>query len=608
MDNLNIIQLRHPSVTTLSETWYSWRLCYEGGDDYVTTYLKKFSQRESTYDYTERKSVTPIPAFAKAAVNDIRNSIFQRMTDIIRRGGSLAYREAVAGNNGGVDLKGTPMSAFMGIDVLTELLVMGKVGIYVDMPKIAGPTLADINGARPYLYRYRREDILSWEECHPGEPGQFRSIFLRDYAPAYRRIHKGLSMPYDGFERYRLVWRDDEDGKIYYQFYNDAGDPIDANGIPMLFEPTHLDLPEIPFIMLDIGDSLLADVYKHQIALLNLTSSDISYALKANFPFYIEQKDFSRTAPKHLKASVSPDNTGMAGDQGAKDTEAEAGPTQGRFYDIKAQAPSFINPSSEPLEASMKLQEKLEDEIRKLVNLAVANKIGSRARSAESMKMSDQGLEAGLSYIGLVLEGGEQKISKHWASYENRDLTKQQIAIVKYPDRYSLKDDKDRIEESEKLTELAYTIPGQTAKRELYKIVATKLLNGKIEVDQLQKIYSEIDKADYTTSDPQVIIQAAQAGLCGEQVASMALGFDEDEYLQAREDHAARIARIQAAQMAPEAQESSPAARGIKDLDAAPATSGKEERAAATDTTMKDTATPPVRGEEKKVPTALEGE
>lgn len=39
--------------------------------------------------------------------------------------------------------------------------------------------------------------------------------------------------------------------------------------------------------------------------------------------------------------------------------------------DMKADRPGFIHPSSEPLLASMKLQEKLEQDIRKLINLAV---------------------------------------------------------------------------------------------------------------------------------------------------------------------------------------------------------------------------------------------
>ena len=50
-------------------------------------------------------------------------------------------------------------------------------------------------------------------------------------------------------------------------------------------------MTRIPFVLLDIGDSMIKDVVNHQIALLNLGSSDVNYALKSNFPFYIEQKD-----------------------------------------------------------------------------------------------------------------------------------------------------------------------------------------------------------------------------------------------------------------------------------------------------------------------------
>ena len=46
----------------------------------------------------------------------------------------------------------------------------------------------------------------------------------------------------------------------------------------------------------------------------------------------------------------------------------------------------------------------------------------------------------------------------------------------------------------------------------------------------MSAINREIDTAHYTTSDPQTIILAAQAGLVGEKTSSMALGFDDDEY------------------------------------------------------------------------------
>jgi hypothetical protein len=212
--------------------------------------------------------------------------------------------------------------------------------------------------------------------------------------------------------------------------------------------------------------------------------------------------------------------------------------------------------------------------------------------------MDNQGLEAGLSYIGLVLEAAERRIADFWAAYEDRIETRRNVATIKYPDRYSLKTDLDRIEEADKLSDLMYSIPGKTIKRELSKVVATTLLAGKVKVDTLRTIHKEIDDANYTTSDPDVIIKAKEAGLVGEQTASTALGFDEDEYLTAREDHIARAKRVAEAQGLANAG-GDPAARGIDDLSADPANAGKDEKELSRNTDLKDTTEVPIRGEGK---------
>jgi hypothetical protein len=249
----------------------------------------------------------------------------------------------------------------------------------------------------------------------------------------------------------------------------------------------------------------------------------------------------------------------------------------------------------------MKLQEKLEDDIRKLVNLAVQNKTGQRAISAEAMKLSDQGLEAGLSYIGLVLESAERDIASFWAAYESKDPARRQIATVKYPDRYSLKNDEDRVKEAKELADLMYTVPGKAVKNELAKNIVTVLLSGKVATETIDKIFKQIDSAGYATSDPDIIIRSVEAGLCGEQTGSEAIGFDEDEYLKARKDHIARAERIAEAQAAGKAEGGEGmAARGVEDLDANKR-SGQEERAKANETTLKSEKTPPVRGEGKSL-------
>ncbi len=629
-DSKFLTAIRHPEYLEDEMYWYDWRDCYNGGQRFVRRNLKKFSTRETNEDFKTRQFFTPIPSYAKAAVNDVRNAIFQRLRDVSRRDGSENYMKASAGEIGGVDNKGSSMQSFLGIDVLTELLVMGRVGVYIDMPQLSGArTMADEGNTRPYCYMYHVEDILSWAVAKPEEPGDFTALLLRDRGIDYNQgFAHGAYLPSGGYNRYRFMWIDPDTRRVKMKLYDEQDNVINLNGDIVVANQTgqivddsieiknqggldnetgvvDLELTRIPFTMPSIGSSLLKDVYKHQVALLNLGSSDVSYALKANFPFYVEQRD-TRNVGNHLKQTVDDDGTTVTSDNHKPGEEARTGSSHGRYYDLKAQEPSFIHPSPEPLLASIKLQEKLEDDIRKLVNLAVQNKTGQRAISAEAMKLSDQGLEAGLSYIGLVLENSERQIAQHWAAYESKDPDQRDVATIKYPDRYSLKNDEDRVKEATRLSELMYTVPGDQVKKELSKNIVTALLAGKINTATIDKIFDEIDKANYTTSDPDIIIRAHEGGLVGGETASSALGFDDKEWAKAKQDHVERIQAIAKAQVSTEPKgtedgaEGGMAARGVRDIDPDPE-SGKKERDAASDTTLEADKKQPSRGAGKSL-------
>jgi hypothetical protein len=586
---ISLVDSRHPGYLSGMTDWRKWRLSYDGGDEFREVYLEKFSAREDQSEFNARKAMTPIPKFAGAAINDIRNAIYQRMRDITRKGGSKGYQYAVSGNKLGVDRRGSTMNAFIGVKVLTELLVMGRVGVFVDAPPVpAGATLADVGDVTPYLYKYDIEDILSWTCSKPEAPSEFDAILLRDTVMQYDQAY---FLPTVQVQRYRHLWIDQATGKVNLQFYNLQGEPTDAHGRPS--GAVELELTRIPFVMLDIGNSLIKDVCQHQIALLNLGSSDVSYALRSNFPFYVEQKDL-RAVGGHLKHAATADGTATTGGQGAAETDIKVGATHGRAYDKGMNPPGFINPSAEPLRASLELQDRLKRDIRELVNLAVSA-LAVRA-SAESKAMDNQGLEAGLSYIGLLLESAERQLCEHWAAYEERTVTKREVATIKYPDRYSLKTDADRIKEAQDLTKLMNSVPGRKVKRELSKGIVQALLGGKISVDDLEAINQEIDNAHYTNSDPMTIIQAVQAGLVGEKTGSIALGFDDDEYLAARQDHLERVKRIAASQgIDGKDGGGDPAARGVDDLSENP-TAGAAEKAASRNTDLQPTTASRVRG------------
>lgn len=525
-----IINIRHPQYIRDSLDWELWRDTFEGGEYYRDRYLVKFSNRETDTEFNERKELTPIPTFAKSAVLDVRNNIYQRLVGVSRIGGSKQYRESVLGKDGGVDGEGSTMDAFVGKDVLTELLLMGKVGVYVDAAPALGETLADTTFP-PYLTYYRVEDILSYSKAPRGKGGEFQSVLLRDWNVTVEgEMGNGVVLPNGTECGYRLIWKD-ENGIVWYKLFDDEGD-LKTRPDSIEDGAVRTNLKRIPFVMFDIGDSLMKDVSSYQRALLNLSSNDVYYALRSNTPFLTIQRDHYASGD-HLKR---PEDA-----EGASGHAEEIGSGKGRYYGLEEDAPSFIAPPTDTLEASMKLQEKLEDNIRHLINLAVSSKSGSRTESAESKKVSQGGLEAGLSFIGLELEAGEKLISAYWAEYEN--VSNPKPATVHYPERYTLKSDAERLEEAEQSLKIVERMPTQELKKVTAKMIVDTLVAGKLPQEEIEKIYKKIDSNDYILSDPQVTMQAHKAGLVDDITASEALGYAADKVVeQAKKDRAERLA------------------------------------------------------------------
>ena len=525
-----IINIRHPHYVRDSLDWELWRDTFEGGEYYRDHYLVKFSNRETDAEFVERKLLTPIPTFAKSAILDVRNNIYQRLVGVSRVGGSKQYKESVLGKDGGVDGEGSSMDAFVGKDVLTELLLMGKVGVYVDAAPPLGETLAD-QSFPPYLTHYRVEDILSYSKSPRGKGGEFQSVLLRDWnITIENELGCGIELPNGSETGYRLVWKDDA-GLVWYKLYDSEGnvkfrEDSEADGSVLT------NLNRVPFVLFDIGDSLMKDVASYQRALLNLSSNDVYYALRSNAPFLTIQRD-SYASGDHLNRPEGAD--------GGSGPQEEVGSGKGRYYGVGEERPGYISPPTDPLEASMKLQEKLEDNIRHLINLAVSNKSGSRTESAESKKVSQGGLEAGLSFIGLELEAGEQMIAALWAEYEN--VSNPDTATVHYPERYTLKSDMERLEEAEQSLKLVERMPTQELKKVTAKMIVDTLIAGKLPQGEIDKIYRKIDSNSYILSDPQVTMQAHKAGLVDDITASEALGYDAKKVVeQAKKDRAERLA------------------------------------------------------------------
>ena len=557
---LDITSIKHPEYSSEEYLWNKYRLVMEGGQRFLDTYLKQFSTRENLTDFNNRKNMTPVAAHSKSAIIDIKNAIYNRMSEILRTNGPDSYKKAVLGQSGGVDNRNSTMNSYIATKILPDLLAMRRVGVFVDKHQIGDLiTMKDAKSKRPYLYTYGIEDIRSWAY---DDYENLTSVLLRDNNFTYDDA-TGLAT---GIEKgYRLLQLMD-DG-IQVSFYNENGKSKDKTVL--------LHLNQIPFVIFEISQSLLIDIADYQIALTNMGSSDISYILNANFPFYTEQFDpranlagmVKKGEPIREQSTVVSDSGTAATSNKAGNLRINVGVMRGRAYPINTERPGFINPSSEPLKASMEKQDIMKEEIRQLLNLSLSN-LAPRRASAESKDVDERGKEAGLAVIAFELEAGERKIANIWSEYEGY---KGEEITVEYPQQYSLKSDSERqAEAKEKLTELS-KIPSLSAQKVL-AIQATRLLVGTqvSNADRL-KIQREIENAQVVNIDPEVIRGDVEAGLLSNQTASKARLYPDDEAAKAKVDHADRLARIAMAQ-------SDAASRGIKDLSVDPNASIKEKQ------------------------------
>lgn len=551
---MRISTLIHPRYILAEQEYIKWRFTYIGGRPFISQYLEKFDVHEETPDFEKRRNMSYCPAFAKEGIVEIKNGIYQRMNEISRKGGSASYQDAIDGDGGGVDLEGSNMNTFIGQQILPEMMVMGKVGAYVDMPQFnATSTLAHFQKApRPYLYQYQAEDIVNWAFVTRENELFFTHLLLRERKFIFDNM---TGLPEGEEEVYRFLQLQD-DG-VLVQFWRPNRDVDSRNGSDDLISEMKLDLPMIPFVLFDIGNSLLRDVADYQIGLLNLASSDLSYALRANFPFYTEQydprtEDLYKDRGPLTQLTLAADGltqTGKEVDGRQKQSttqndaqEMKVGTTRGRRYPIGGERPGFINPSAEPLTASMAKQEQMRAEIRQLLNLAVSNVSVSRA-SAESKRVDQIGLESGLAAMGLELEGGERQISKIWEFYLNSQS--KESAQINYPNTYSLKSDAQRMDEAKQQKELMTAVPSKTFQKRMAGKIIDTMFEGKSDIDELNVMQKEVKDANYITSDPKDIQIDMELGLVTKETASNARGYDgKIEVPKAEKEHADRLATI----------------------------------------------------------------
>jgi len=478
-----------------------WRYAYIGGSQFIDRYLEKVSSKESDSEFARRKNLTFCPTDAADAIDEIKNSIFQRIVDVSRIGGSKLYTQVMSGELGGVDFDYRDMNTFMGELVLLELLVMGQVGVFVDnfTEDQLGSNQLTAGNKHPFLQVIPRENI---EELVRAKTNQLIKVKFND-----------------------LVF-EDTDGVVTY-YTESVTSELNKKPTITQSKPITLEIDKIPFVLFETSRPMMMNVAEIQKALLNLHSNDLRMAIEGNYHVYYEFSTAreGQDEPKHMKQKKS----------------VTAGISTGRK--VSGGAPGFVSPNADNLRASMEKIASLEAKIRRQVHLNVASQ-NPRRQAADSKEYDDRPLEAGLSAIGQVLERGEKQIADIFALYMNDDTP-----TISYPQRYDLKGDAERREEAKEQSDLGMLVASDTFRRQTHKSIAERIYGHRLSSEEMATIYAEIDQADTLTVAPDVLMRAVELGLVDLVTASNGLGFDGETVVpKAQEEHAKKLAEMQKAQ------------------------------------------------------------
>ncbi len=561
-----ISQIQHPDFETYFTDWEKWRYCWAGGSKFKARYLERFTLRESVPDFTTRMRQTYSPSFAKSEITNVRNSIYERMVEVVRESDSKSYIVASNGKEGGVDRRGSTMTHFIGVKVLDELLVMGKVGVYIDMPAQVGQNL--LSKAKPYLYVYQREQIKSWVI---NDDGHYDKLLLED---CIETNDEDTGLPCGTRTRYRLYQRIGDKVQLTVMYDHDQKLTSDATIV--------LNIPYIPFVCFELTHSLMNDICDYQIALLNIESSDVAFIIRANFPFFAKMYDPQERMQQIIRASTySAENTTEGTDAGSQAAtkvsepkEVQVGLMKGVEVAKGLLYPEWISPTTENIKASMLKQEMIKKDIKTLLNRSLAALKDNRS-SAESKQADQTEEEEGLSYIGLELQRGETLVAQYWCMYDN---SSPESVDITYPPTYELKSEADRIAESENLLKVLYAVPSTKYRKTIFKKIATKLFNNRIKHQDLLEIHKEIETSKWSFApDPEKIAEAVLGGTLSAETGGEMQGFPDGEVTKAQAEHVERAKRIAEAQ-------ADAAARGNPDMGDPKA--AKIEKEGAGDPTM----------------------
>jgi hypothetical protein len=363
-------------------------------------------------------------------------------------------------------------------------------------------TKADDAG-KPYLYAVGAEEVLSWAYRDDGVLASVLFLTTQDVTDPDTGLLMGV-VPC--FRFMRLL----EAGETY------AG--VTGPGVAVrvldnrnkdIQEPTLLKLSRIPLVEVRLVDSMLRTISRMAIGLLNLSSSDMAFLFKGNFPIYTEQFDPTVGTIKPRASAVErrdrpanqPQPVDEAQTRHSNDDELPVGVNKGIRYRKGTERPGFIGPAPSNLQVSMEKQRGISENIRLLATLALAS-MSTKAleQSGKSKELDRDSLEAGLAYIGSELQTAERGVALLWHEFlgmPNADYA------VNYPTNWRVLSTDERLELAGKWKTIKGAVRSETYQKEIEKLVADVVIRPNVDDETMRKVNQEVDDAEWFDDSPE---------------------------------------------------------------------------------------------------------
>lgn len=176
-----------------------------GWGDPITAYIPRLSERQTQNDYHVYLMGALYPNYLSKIRQDFRGLIFSR-APVIELPPSI---EPMLED---CDLRGTPIEEELE-NIVDELYSVSRYGWWVDMPEVPegmNKKQAESMAIRPFLVRYKSEDIVNWEYGYVHNNITLTRVVLREDPETYRELFLDRYIDDSGQEAYAYktrIWR-----------------------------------------------------------------------------------------------------------------------------------------------------------------------------------------------------------------------------------------------------------------------------------------------------------------------------------------------------------------------------------------------------------------